>query len=156
MENWKTNEFFHLNSGIQPNANKYKEALTSSMKRREASLSHRRRQDHTNEERKRPRGGGWIRLGGRANKSLSIPPSRRGCHVTSPFRVGASVLRFPPTAMSAPPLNRQKAPVSRAPDSSLVCSQLLCWLHRPVLMPTCFKHLSFGPTNRTKHCFCEI
>ncbi|KAI9519696.1 hypothetical protein NQZ68_025834, partial [Dissostichus eleginoides] len=41
-----------------------------------------------------------------------------------------------PTDMSAPPPHRQKAPISRDPDSSPVCSQLPRWLHRPVSVPT--------------------
>lgn len=63
-------------------------------------------------------------------------PSGRECHVTSPCRAGASVLHLPPKDMSAPPLHRQKAPISTDPDSSLVCSQLLRWLLRPGPMPT--------------------
>lgn len=76
-----------------------------------------------------------MNLSWRQSKQISFYPpiwERVSCYS---MRSGASVLHLPPTDMSAPPPHTQKAPISRAPDSSLVCSQLLRWLHRPTAMP---------------------
>ncbi|KAK5901913.1 hypothetical protein CesoFtcFv8_007225 [Champsocephalus esox] len=91
--------------------------------------------NHHNEKRDRSGGGGWICLGGRANKSLSIPPicARVSCYVSLQSR---SICPETPTDTSAPPPHRQRAPIGRDPDSSPVCSQLPRWLHRPVSVPT--------------------
>lgn len=61
--------------------------------------------------------------------------------------------KLPPTDMSAPPPRRKRAPISRAPVSSPVCSQLPRWLHRPRAMPTHpkahFKQLSLCTPSNT-------
>lgn len=123
-----------MNSSISTISNK-KEALTSSRKRREASLADIKTRSSQWEEQKK-----WkrrINLSWRQSKQICLYPpiwARVSCYVSSQSR---SICPSTPShSMSAPPPHRQKAPISTAPDSSLVCSQLPCWLHRPVPMPT--------------------